>query len=176
MIPAPSGFATDFFNTVTAGPGQTVTLNPGDTVPVLGANGEGIVATGTGTLSASGVTVTTHGNNGSGAAAHAGGRLSIISTTSNKSTVMTFGAGSFGLLSSGLGSSHPEERNQGGSRRRNTVRGGAGTGSGTPRILNLTATGNVSLQGDVLVGTFSVVNINLARSSALAGAIQNATN
>jgi hypothetical protein len=55
-------------------------------------------------------------------------------------------------------------------------RGGAGSGSGTPRILNLTATGNVSLQGDVLVGTFSVANINLLRNSALAGAIQNATN
>ena len=105
MIPAPSGFATNFSNTVTAGPGQTVTLNPGDTVTVLGANGEGIVATGTGTLSASGVTVTTHGNNGSGAAAHAGGRLSITSTSSNHSTVTTSGIGSFRLLSSGLGSS-----------------------------------------------------------------------
>ena len=69
------GFATDFSNTVTAGNGQVITLNPGDTVTVMEHNQEGIVATGTGVLKASGVTVTTQGNNGSGAAAHAGGKL-----------------------------------------------------------------------------------------------------
>ena len=250
----------------------------------MGNNQEGIVATGTGVLKASGVTVTTQGNNGSGAAAHAGGKLSIASTTSNNSTVMTSGIGSSGLLSSGVGSSlladgvtvNATGTNSHGALVRedalltiqncnvttggdsaaglavspltfgstlisahsmiNTTgsgasgllifgrapigamnviildstsvttqtgdginwdaqsnanitlrnatkvapgdgilfRGGAGTGAGTPRILNLTATGNVGLEGDVLVGTFSVVNINLTRNSALAGAIQNA--
>jgi hypothetical protein len=105
MIPAPNTLAANFFNTVTAGPGQTVNLNPGDTVTVAGTNQEGIVATGTGILNASGVTVTTSGANGSGAAAHNGGRLSITSTTLNPSMVMTSGIGAFGLLSSGTGSS-----------------------------------------------------------------------
>jgi len=283
MIPGPNILATNFFSTVTAGPGQTVTLNPGDTVTVTGTNQEGIVAIGTGILNASGVTVTTSGDNGSGAAAHAGGRLTIISTASNSSAVMTSGIGAFGLLSSGIGSglltdgitvgttganSHGVLVREGalltlqnsnvttsgsgaaglavipgqtagstlisaGSiisttgaaapgllisgrapagptnivildgtrvttqqgdginwdaqsntnitlRNATTVlpgdgvlfRGGAGTGSGTPRALNLTATGNVSLQGDILAGTFSVVNVSLLRNSTLTGAIQ----
>ncbi len=52
----------------------------------------------------------------------------------------------------------------------------AGTGGGTPRVLNLTADGTVALEGDVLVGPDSVVNVNLLSNSVLTGAMQNANN
>ena len=61
MNPVQSVLATDCFSTQTAGKGQTLTLNPGDTVTLAGANQEGIVATNTGILNASGVMVRQQG-------------------------------------------------------------------------------------------------------------------
>jgi autotransporter-associated beta strand protein len=129
------------------------------------------------TLIATNSTVSTNGSNGEGILVRGGVVLTATDVVSLNNTKVTTQQGD-GIDWDGQSNTNVSLKNGTTVVPGNGVllRALAGTGGGTQRVLNLTADGSVALEGDVLVGPGSVVNVNLLNNSVLTGAMQNANN
>ncbi|MGA8660061.1 MAG: autotransporter domain-containing protein [Chthoniobacterales bacterium] len=126
------------------------------------------------TLIATGSTISTAGTNGDGILITLLAPLTVTNVVSLNNTKVTTQQGD-GISWDGQSNTDVSLKNETAVVPGNGVLLRALAGS-PGAVLNLTADGNVALEGDVLVGTGSIVNVNLLNNSVLTGAMQNANN
>jgi fibronectin-binding autotransporter adhesin len=149
----------------------------GGTMTTSGNGAAGLVVTLGSTLIATNSTISTAGTNGEGILITQRSPLTVTNVVSLDNTKVTTQQGD-GINWDGQSNTNVTLSNGTTVVPGNGVllRALAGSQGGTPRVLNLTADNSVTLAGDVLVGTGSVVNVNLLNNSVLTGAMQNANN